>query len=96
MRLTQQPLVQVLPLQQGAPGVPQTAHTEPLQTVPGPLQVLLEQQGPPALPQTRQMPVMLVLELVSHAVPGSLHATPVPDEDVAQQGWPVSPHSLQA
>ncbi len=64
--------------------------------VPALLQVLFAQQGPPALPQTLQVPVELVPELISQAVPGSLHPTVVLHEDAEQQGWPVAPHSLQA
>jgi hypothetical protein len=58
LRLTQQPLVQVFPAQQGVafeedvPGVPHTTQRELLQIVLASLHVLLAQQGPPAAPHT--------------------------------------------
>jgi hypothetical protein len=86
--VTQQPEVQVFPLQQVPPAPPQTWHKELLQTVPASVQVLPVQHGPPAAPHTLHM-----LVLLSQAVPGSLQV--VVDVVVEQQGCPVAPHSLQ-
>lgn len=76
--MTQHPLLQVLPAQQGAPveavvpGVPHATQREFLHTAVASLQALLAQQGPPVAPQTMQ-----ILLLLSQTVPGSLHAGPV-------------------
>lgn len=83
-RLTQQPLEQLLPPQQGAPSVPHSVQIEFLQIMLASLQVLLAQHGPPAAPHTLHMP-----EELSHTVPASLHAVPL-----LQQGWLVPPQSL--
>lgn len=71
-RLTQQPLEQVLPPQQGAPSVPHNVQMEFLQIMLASLQVLLAQHGPPAAPHTLHIP-----EELSHTVPASLQAVPL-------------------
>ena len=83
-RLTQQPLVQELPPQQGAPSPPHKVQMELLQIMVESLQVLPEQQGPPATPH-----VLHMLEALSQTVPASLHAVPL-----VQQGWLTPPQSL--
>lgn len=83
-RLTQHPLEQLLPPQQGAPSVPHNVQIEFLQIMLESLQVLLAQHGPPAAPQTLHM-----LEALSQTVPASLQDVPL-----VQQGWLVPPQSL--
>lgn len=94
-RVTQQPLVQELPGQQGVAvepdglGVPHTTHRfdEVLHMVFAAVQLLPVQQGAPAVPQAWQVDVLLL-----HAVPGSLQAPPV--VELEQQDCPVPPHNL--
>jgi hypothetical protein len=71
-RLMQQPLVQVLPPQQGAPSPPHKVQMELLQIMVESLHVLFAQQGPPATPH-----VLHILEALSHTVPASLHVVPL-------------------
>jgi hypothetical protein len=87
--VTQQPEVQVFPLQQGAPAPPQTWHKELLQMVPASVQVLPAQHGPPAAPQGLHMLVLLSQALVASLQPVGLAVVAV------QHGWPAAPHSLQ-
>jgi hypothetical protein len=94
-RVTQQPLVQVLPAQHGpaveavVPGVPHTVQRELLQMVFASLHVLPAQQGPPAAPHTWQMLVAL-----SQAAVASLHPVGFAVV-VVQQGSPRAPQVLQ-
>ena len=83
--LKQQPLLQILPSQQGAPGLPHRAHRPVvvddvlLQTVPATHRLapfVPGQQASPALPQDEQ--VLLRQE------------SPAP-QVVPQQGWPEAP-----
>jgi hypothetical protein len=93
--VTQQPLVQVLPGQQGVPvavvepGVPHTTQRELLQIVLASLHVLLAQQGPPVAPQTWQ-----TRDVLSQAAVASLHPVGFAVV-VGQQVSPSAPQVLQ-
>jgi hypothetical protein len=85
--LKQQPLLQVLPGQQGAPGVPHVAHRPvdevELHTVPAThlsVPLVPGQQVSPASPQDEQM-------LLRHESPAPQLGVVVP-----QHGWPEAPH----
>jgi hypothetical protein len=86
----QQPLVQVLPPQQGLPGVPQVRQIELLQIVLASVHLLLAQHGPPAAPQS-----LHVLVLLSQTAPVSLQVVVLPVE-VLQQASPRAPQVLHA
>jgi hypothetical protein len=89
-RVMQQPVLQVLPAQQGALSVPHAWHRLLLQIIPGSVQVLFAQHGPPAAPQVAQM-----FEDVLHAAFASLH--PLGFAVVAvQQASPRAPQVLHA
>lgn len=89
-RVMQQPVLQVLPAQQGPPAVPHAWHRLLLQIIPGSVQVLFAQHGPPAAPQVAQM-----FEDVLHAAFASLH--PLGFAVVAvQQASPRAPQVLHA
>jgi hypothetical protein len=88
-RVMQQPVLQLLPAQQGPPAVPHAWHRLLLQIIPGSVQVLFAQHGPPAAPQVAQM-----LEDVLHAAFASLH--PLGFAVVAvQHASPSAPQVLQ-
>jgi hypothetical protein len=100
-RVTQQPPSHWLPPQQGAPdpgdvdvpGLPQTTQRlELLHTVLASEHLLPVQQGCPAPPQGTQVLVVL-LDVLLQAVPGSRQAPPT--ADVEQQVCPVAPQALQ-
>jgi hypothetical protein len=80
LRLTQQPLVQMLPPQHGAPGVSHTWQIELLHIVLASLHLELGQHGPPADPHS-----LHVLVLLSQAASAS--SQPVGLAVVAGHGW---------
>jgi hypothetical protein len=78
---------QLLPVQQGSPGPPQTLQVVPWQIVPSPHAGPVVQQAWPGPPQDTQVPPLL--EVVEHLVCAAVQTLP-------QQGCPAAPQPEHA